>query len=107
MDLVQAGYRLCDNYDERVYQIELIDQVGHMVDLTTKIPMIATTLKVVRIPVTRAGWGDLHDWIERGFLAFQHMHGGREFLSTIHKREMAFLNTAIPEHPRPEVYIPG
>jgi len=98
MDLYMAGYRLCDNYDKRVYQIELIDQVGHMVDITTKIPMIATTLKVVRTPVSRAGWGDLHDWIERGFFAFQRMHGAKEFLATIHDREMSFLAAAIPNH---------
>lgn len=100
MDLYVAGYRLCDNYDKRVYQIELIDQVGHMVDITTKIPMIATTLKVVRTPVSRAGWGDLHDWIERGFFAFQRMHGAKEFLATIHDREMSFLASAIPNHNR-------
>jgi hypothetical protein len=100
MDLYVAGYRLCNNYDERAYQIELIEQVGRMVDLTTKIPMIATTLKVVRRPVTLAGWGDLHDWIERGFSAFQHMHGAKEFLATIHDREMAFLASAIPNHER-------
>lgn len=96
MDLYVAGYRLCDNFTERAHQIELIDQVGHMVDLTTKVPMIATTLKVVRGPVTRAGWGDLHNWIERGFMAFQQMHGAKEFLATIYKREMAFLSSAIP-----------
>lgn len=95
-DLYVAGYRLCDNYAERAHQIELIDQVGHMVDVTAKIPMIATTLKIVRGPVTSAGWGELHDWIERGFLAFQHMHGAKEFLAAIHNREIAFLNSALP-----------
>lgn len=98
MDLYQAGYRLCDNYDERAYQIELIGEVGQMVDLTTRIPMIATTLKLVRGPVTAAGWGDLHDWIQRGFLAFKHMGGAKEFLATIHAREMAILDAAIPGH---------
>ena len=106
MDLYIKGYQLCDNYAERKHQIELIDQVGQMVDLTTKIPMIATTLKLVRGPVTAAGWGDLHDWIQRGFLAFKHMHGAKEFLATIHGREMAFLDAAIPDG-RPEVFIPG
>lgn len=98
MDTYVAGYRLCDNYMERAYQIELIGEIGHMVDLTAKIPMIATTMKIVRGPVTLAGWGDLHDWIERGFLAFQRMHGAKEFLATIKNREMAFLEAAIPNH---------
>lgn len=98
MDLYKAGYRLCDNYDERAYQIELIGQIGHMVDMTTRIPMIATTLKIVRAPVTAAGWGDLHDWIQRGYLAFKQMHGAKEFLATVHEREMAILDAAIPDH---------
>jgi hypothetical protein len=98
MDLYMEGYRLCDNYAERAYQIELIGEVGHMVDLTTRIPLIGTTLKVVRAPVTAAGWGDLHDWIQRGFLAFKHMHGAKTFLATIHEREMAILVAAIPSH---------
>lgn len=102
MESYVAGYRLCDNYDERAYQIELIGRVGRMVDLTVKIPMIATTLKLVRGPVTLAGWGELHDWIQRGFLAFKRMHGGKEFLATIHEREMAFLDSAIPDHSRPD-----
>ena len=98
MDLYQAGYRLCDNYEERAYQIELIDQIGHMVDVTTRIPMIATTLKIVRAPVTAAGWGDLYDWIRRGFFAFKQMHDAKEFLAIIHEREMAILDAAIPDH---------
>ncbi len=100
MELYVAGYRLCDNYDERAYQIELIDQVGRMVDIATKIPMVAVALRIVRAPVSRAGWGELHDWIERGFLAFQHMHGAKEFLATIHDREISFLDSAIPNHSR-------
>ena len=96
-----AGYRLCDNYPERAHQIELIDKVGHMVDLTTRIPMISTTLKVVRGPVSRAGWHDLHNWIERGFFAFRTMHGGREFLNTIRNREMIFLKRIFDSDPQP------
>ena len=96
-----AGYRLCDNYTERARQIELIDQIGHMVDITTKIPMIATTLKVVRGPVSRAGWHDLHTWIERGFFAFRDMHGAKEFLATIHDREMTFLKRIFDSDPLP------
>jgi hypothetical protein len=33
------GYRICDNYDERKLQIELILEVGKQVDMTTKIPL--------------------------------------------------------------------
>ena len=85
--LYARAYRICDNYDERAYQIELIVKIGHMVETTTKIPMIATLLKVARRPVTSAGWGDLHKGIERGFTAFQRMHGAQEFLGAIQERK--------------------
>jgi hypothetical protein len=101
VELYAAGYRLCDNYVERAHQIELIDQIGHMVDLTTKIPMIATTIKIVRGPVSRAGWSDLHKWIERGFFAFRNMHGANYFLTTIHNREMTFLKRIFDSYPQP------
>ena len=81
--LYARAYRICDNYDERAYQIELIVEVGHMVETTTKIPMIATLLKVARRPVTGAGWGDLREWIDRGLGSFQRMHGAHEFLGAI------------------------
>jgi len=101
VDLYAAGYRVCDNYAERAHQIELIDQVGHMVDITTRIPMISTTLKVVRGPVSRSGWHELHEWIERGFFAFRNMRGGNEFLATIRDREMTFLKRIFASDPQP------
>ena len=99
--LYAEGYRRCDNYEERAYQIELIHQVGHMVETTTRIPMISTLLKLARRPVTLAGWGDLHKWIERGFSAFLHMHGAHEFLDTIHDRELLILDRIFENDPNP------
>jgi hypothetical protein len=90
-ELYAEGYRICNNYAERAEQIERIVEVGHMVDIAARIPFIATMLKLARRPVSRAGWHELHDWIERGYLAFQHMHGADEFLGTIHDREMKIL----------------
>ena len=100
-ELYAEGYRVCNNYAERAYQIELIDEVGHMVDLTTKIPLVATTLKLARGPVSRAGWHELHDWIERGFTAFQHIHGAQYFLETIKQREMHILGRIFAGDPQP------
>ena len=99
--LYAEGYRVCNNYSERAYQIELINEVGHMVNTTTRIPLVATTLKVARGPVSRAGWHELHNWIERGFTAFQQMHGGEEFLSTIYEREMYILGRIFAGDPEP------
>jgi hypothetical protein len=100
-ELYAEGYRICNNYAERESQIELIVEVGRMVDIAAKIPFVATMLKMARIPVSRAGWHELHSWIERGFLAFQHMHGADEFLGTIHDREMKILGRIFAGDPEP------
>jgi hypothetical protein len=86
------GYRICDNYDERKLQIELILEVGKQVDMTTKIPLLGTALKMATGPAHRTGWGDVHNFLARGFRAFKQMRGAKIFLDTVEKREMHILD---------------
>lgn len=86
------GYRICDNYDERKLQIELIIEVGKQVDMTTKVPLLGTALKMASGPAHRTGWGDVHNFLARGFRAFKQMRGAKEFLDTVKKREMYILD---------------
>ncbi len=86
------GYRICDNYDERKLQIELILEVGKQVDMTTKIPLLGTALKMASGPAQRTGWGDVHNFLARGFRAFKQMRGAEKFLDTVEKREMHILD---------------
>ena len=86
------GYRICDNYDERKLQIELILEVGKQVDITTKIPLLGTALKMASGPAQRTGWGDVHNFLARGFRAFKQMRGAEKFLDTVEKREMHILD---------------
>jgi hypothetical protein len=46
-----------------------------------------------------AGFGALHDFIERGFVAFRHMHGADEFIDTIERRELAVMRAILNEEP--------
>ena len=91
-ELYAEGYLICDNYDERARQIELLVKIGHEVDISTHLPLVGTTLRLARAPARRTGWGDLQDFLERGFNAFKHMHGAHEFLDTIYEREMKILD---------------
>ena len=100
-ELYAAGYRECDNYVERVKQIERIVEVGRGVDQVVRLPMIGTTLRVARGPIHRAGLGELHDFLERGYAAFSTMHGGDWFLDTIYQREMGILDRIFSAHPDP------
>jgi hypothetical protein len=100
-ELYAEAYRICDNYDERAHQIYLIGEVGSMVDRGTRIPLVGVTLHLARRPAVRAGWGELHDFLERGYTAFKHMRRADEFLRAIQEREMGILDRIFDGHPDP------
>lgn len=96
-----AGYRLCDNYDERLKQIKLIGDIGRGIDRLIHIPFVSVALRLAHGPAVLAGWGELQRYLERGFSAFKHMKGADEFLATIERRETAILDRIFAGHPEP------
>jgi hypothetical protein len=74
---------------QRQRQIFLIVEIGHALDDFVRKPLIRTALAMMRGPAHLAGFGVLHDFLERGFNAFHKMGGADEFLETIRKRETA------------------
>lgn len=99
--LYAEAYRLCDNYDERKRQIDLIIEVGRDVDRLVRLPFIGTTLRLFRGPAHSAGWDELHDFLERGFAAFKQMRGAEVFLRTIRDRETRILDRIFAGDPDP------
>ena len=95
------GYRLCDNYAERVEQIEQIAEIGSLLDVIVGLPLTGAALQLAKVPARRAGWTELTDFMERGFRAFKQMHGARFFLDTIRKRERLILDRIYAEEPEP------
>ncbi len=95
------GYRLCDNAAQREYQIELIRQVCHDLDAIAGKTLLHRALRLARKPVRMAGLGELHDTVERGFVAFRHMKGADEFIGSLVTRELELLRRIFARHPRP------
>ena len=86
------AYRLMGNRPGRERQIGLIIEVGAALDRFVRMPLLHTALVLMRQPARMAGMLVLHDFLERGFTAFRHMHGAKEFLETIEGRETALMN---------------
>ena len=49
-------------------------------------------IRLARGPAHAAGYGQLHDFLERGYHAFRKMDGADEFLATIDRRERALMD---------------
>lgn len=87
-----VAYRRMGNRPGRERQIDLIGEIGAALDVYVKTPLIQTALMMMRAPARLAGVGVLHDFLERGFMAFRKMRGAVEFLATIDSRERQLMN---------------
>ncbi len=95
------AFRRCDNRPARNRQISLIRRVGEDLDRIVAKPGIYHLLKLARRPARLAGFGELQDFLERGFAAFRHMGSAAEFLKIIVSRETAILDRIFDNHPSP------
>lgn len=100
------AYRAVGRREDRARQITLIGHVGAALDVHVSRPLLRSALAMMRRPARVAGFGALHDFLERGFNAFRAMHGAEVFLATIDGRETALLerifageNAPFPEPP--------
>ena len=95
------AYRICDNYDDRVRQIDMIVKIGRSVDKIVRLPFIGLTLRLAHTPAILAGWNELQGFLERGYAAFKHMKGAEEFLNVIETREKGILDRIYAGTPDP------
>lgn len=95
------AFRRCANLRQRQRQVILMRRVGEDLDAVVGKPLIYQMLKLARKPAQLAGFGELHDFLERGFHAFRHMGGAGQFLETIATREIRIMDRIFEGHPRP------
>lgn len=86
------AFRALENREERERQIALIVEIGSVMDRYVNKPLVGSTLAAMRHPARAAGLGALQAFLERGFSAFAHMRGAREFLATVKSRETDLMN---------------
>jgi hypothetical protein len=101
------AYRRAANVPARQRQIRLIVEIGQALDDYVKRPLIHLALTMMRGPAHLAGFGVLHDFLERGFNAFHRMGGAQTFLATIEKRETALLDAIMSgsNEPFPDPFV--
>jgi hypothetical protein len=101
VEMYAEAYRRCNNYAARVRQIEWVEQIGKGVEALINIPFSANVMRLARGPATRAGWGELMSFLERGYAAFKQLRGAGEFLKTIRERELSILDRIYAQDPNP------
>jgi hypothetical protein len=84
-----AAWQATGRASDRERQIALTLAVGESLDVLTRNPLVRNTLRMMRGPARAAGLAELQAFLEVGFDAFRAMHGAREFLDLIARRERA------------------
>ena len=107
------AYRRMGKRTERERQIRLIGEVGSRLAHFVQKPLIRGALRMMRQPARLAGFSALHDFLERGFVAFGKMGDATEFLATIDTRERALMEALLegetapfPDPLSPRVVVP-
>lgn len=100
-ELYAEGYRICDNYEARKLQIDLLMRVIFDVGKGTQHPLVGVTLRMAYFPAQVAGWGELHSFAVRGAKAFQKMKKPNDFAHAIGQREMHILDRIFENHTDP------
>jgi hypothetical protein len=83
---------LCDNHADRARQIAAIVEAGHLLQSALRTPFAHGALRLARLPARMIGWGELHDFLERGFDAWSPVRDHERFLHIIESRERALLD---------------
>lgn len=93
------AYRDVGQRELRERQIELVGELGHVLDRLARKPFLGTTLKLISGPAHLAGMGELFSFVERGYQVCRHMGRAEEFLSLIDTRERAIMQALLMGDP--------
>jgi hypothetical protein len=85
------AYRAAGRRADRERQIDLVGEIGALLDSVAHRPEVGLAIRLARGPAHASGYGQLQDFLERGYKAFRKMDGAGEFLAHINVRERQLM----------------
>ena len=85
--LYERAYRLADNHDERVRQLELVRAVLYNVRQLARKPLLGAALRHTQSLAHAAGMTDIHRFLLLGYQAIQPVQDIHRFVETVSLRE--------------------
>jgi len=86
-----AAYRKTGTRTDRERQIGHVETLGRALCELVRIPLIGSTLAMMRGPAKLANLAELQSFLERGFKSFKGMRKPGDFVDTVVRRERAIL----------------
>jgi hypothetical protein len=95
------AYQICDNYEERKLQIQLIVRTLNEAAYGARSVVLTAALRLARGPALHLGWFEVYDFIKRGAEACRPMPDVGHFINVIEQREMMILERIFSDVPEP------
>jgi hypothetical protein len=86
-ELYERAYRLADNYDDRVRQLDLVRESLYNVYRMARRPLIGMVLKRTQGLAHTVGMADIHRFLRVGYNAIQPVRDIHRFVETVGVRE--------------------
>ena len=83
--------------EDRLRQVQWIEQSGNLLAQAVRLPLIVPTVKMMHLPAKKAGLLRLHQFLASGLIAFKALPSAQDFLVTILQRESAFIDQWLGE----------
>ncbi|WP_420474209.1 FFLEELY motif protein [Noviherbaspirillum sp. ST9] len=96
-----AAYRQSGTRKDRERQIRHVESVGRALCELVRIPLIGSTLAMMRGPAKVANLAELQSFLERGFKAFKEMKDPAAFVATVVHREQGIMKRLYAGEPQP------
>lgn len=96
-----GAYRLCDNREARLHQIQLVANIGNDLERYVGKKSLSFALSITEGAADMAGVGPLHRFLRRGLNAFRAMGGVDDLLDRIVDRERRILDQLLTGRPTP------
>lgn len=90
MDQYREIYRSLDNYNQRLYQVDLAMDVTRDFFRLSRKWVIGISLKTARSAARLMGLGQIMDFVHQGYTALQTISDIEPFVGTVRRRERAF-----------------
>lgn len=87
-----AAYRNVTMRSDRERQLAHIESVGTALSELVRVPLIGSTLSMMRGPAKLANLVELQSFLERGFKAFKRMKRPQDFVATVVYRERVIMD---------------
>ncbi len=101
VDEWERAYRLVDRRSDRIRQVEMLVQIGKVLDQVAAVPFVDVQLRAVRPAVALVGWEHVIDFLVEGYRAIRTARPIDQALNAIHERELARIDRLLPaDQPR-------